>query len=490
MTRRHLITAGAWVWIAATTTLAQAAEPLALDEVLGSVRLTHPELAEARAKLDAKRAKVTGAEGAFDLGVSASAEAYPLGSKPYGLLDIALVQPTAFYGLAVYGGWRITAGDIPDYKDQFSDKPLKQPAGFYKGTPYTGDFGEARVGAALPLWRGGAIDKRRAKLATTRADVSQGDAELAAKNLALELKAAETYWKWVGAGRTLEVAEDLRDRAKLRDDQTRTLVERGAIARMELLETERALLKREGKVVESRGKLEAAAVKLSLYLRTSEDDPRPERPSRDRLPTDWYAITPPAEDQLDSWIDRALEARPEPIALAARQRAASARRDLAANDTAPQIDLGAALAASPDKIADPTLALTLEFAQPVQRREALGALGEAEAELAQIAQAQRGTRDAIEGDARAALASLRAAHEAASLASRELALASALVDAEQQKFFEGDSTALKLNIREEKRADAAQRVIDTQQALMLAWSSWRIALGASPTDLDSIENRP
>ncbi len=463
---------------------AHAAEPLGLAEVLESVRRTHPELAEARAKVDAKQAKVTGAEGAFDLDVSASAEAYPLGDKPYGLLDVGLVQPTTLYGLALYGGWRITAGTIPDYKDQFVQKPLKSPAGFYKGTPYAEGLGEARLGAALPLWRGGVTDKRRTKLETTRADVTEQEAKLAIKNLALEFKAAEAYWKWVAAGRSLEVAEELRNRAKLRDDQTRVLVERGALAPMELLETERALLKREGKVVKSRGKLESAAVKLSLYLRTDADDPQPMRPERGQLPSGWYAVTPPPDTELIAWVERALELRPERAALDARERAAQARRALAQNGTAPQIDVGGALGAKPTKITKPTLALTVEFSQPVQRREALGKLGEAEAELAQIAQAKRGTRDVIEGDARMALASLKAAYEAAELAKRELALADALVEAEQQKFFAGDSEALKLNLREEKRADAAQRVVDTQQALMLAWSAWRIALGTSPTDSD------
>jgi outer membrane protein TolC len=476
---------GAACLLAVGAPWARAAEPLGLAEVLESVRRTHPELAEARAKVEAKQAKVLGAEGAFDLDIAASAEAYPLGDKPYGLLDVGLVQPTQLYGLALYGGWRVTAGTIPDYKDQFVQKPLKAPAGFFKGTPYAEGFGEARLGAALPLWRGGVTDKRRTKLATTRADVTEQEAELAVKALALELKAAEAYWKWVAAGRSLEVAVELRDRAKLRDDQTRTLVTRGALAPMELMETERALLKREGKVVESRGKLEAAAVKLSLFLRTlDEDDPKPRRPGADRLPPGWYAITPPADDELMTWVARALEMRPEPAALEARERAARARRALAQNDTAPQVDLGGALAAKPDKLTEPTLALTLEFSQPVQRREALGKLGEAEAELAQIAQAKRGTRDVIEGDARMALASLKAAYEAAELAKRELELADALVEAEQTKFFEGDSEALKLNLREEKRAEAAQRVVDTQQALMLAWSAWRIALGASPTDSD------
>lgn len=470
--------------------LAQPAETdapaLTLERVLGSIEQTHPDVGQAQAKIASSRGSLLSSRGAFDLQARAGGEVYWPGKKAYGLLDTTLFQPTTLWGLELFGGWRTSVlNEVPDYKDQFKVKADKDTTGL-KAAPQMPLPGQVHAGVAVPLLRDGPIDKRRAGIAKARAKLDGANASFDAKLLALQLKGAQAYWDWVAAGLELEIARELLAQAQQRNEQIAERVRRGELAPIELLENQRAILKREGGVVKAQRKIQKASIKLSLFLRQPppEDDPdqppAPVRPDEARLPDGWPGLTLPTEAQMIDRARQAARALPTWREIEAQREAALVERDLAQNQLTPELDLMLAAAQQINFAALPELMVTLNFATPLQRREARGELEQADAELVRLRAAQRQLTDQAEAEARDAYSALRAAQAQVDLAARELEVARKVEQAEKTKLELGASTLFIVNLREQKRAEAAQRLIDAQKTLMTAWATWRAATGRRP----------
>lgn len=446
-------------------TLSVEATPLTLEEVLESVRAHHPKVLVARQGIAQAEGELLAAEGGFDTSWKTRGVATPQGYYEYLRLDSVIEQPTPWWGTRFFAGYRLGVGDIPAYYGEYE----------------TLRGGELRAGVEVPLWRDGPIDKRRAELSKARLGREASELSLGSDVLRLQLEAAYAYWDWVVAGRQLAIAEQVLELARVRTRQIALRVERGDLPPLEQTENERSLRAREADTVSARRKLEKATLKLSLYFRNAEG--QPELAPESRLPE---SVPRPAGLQVlepQSWVEQALRQRPELRALTLQRRMADVDVELAANQRAPAIDVGAAvsrdLGRGPSRLQPTEVQALLKLDIPLQARVATGKRDAAVAKRGAVEARWRYTQEQVIAEVRDALSALRAAAERVELAREATTLAWQLAKAERTSFELGNSSLLLVNLREQMAASAeaseVQALADYQRAL----ADLRAATGAT-----------
>lgn len=461
---RVVVTLLVGLWASLARAEAPAA-PLELPEVLESVRRTHPGLEGAQQVVAQRDAQEFAARGGFDPKLSIRGKWAPVGYYPQGQVDALVKQETPVWGIGLYAGYRLGLGSYQ----------------VYKGDLQTLSGGEVRAGVNVPIWRGGPIDERRAKLRKARIEQKGARLRYDAEQLALERDAAKAYWSWVAAGQTLEVNEQLLAIAEARDAALREQVAAGSVPAIVLTDNQRLVLDRQAKVVDARRKLQAASLKLSLFLR--DDRLRPVRPEPERLPS---AMPGTGIDRgsLDDAVARALQQRPDALALDADREAAQVEVRLARNQRAPAVDLQAFAArdfgGGPAELRPTELGVgvTVEMALPL--RKARGEFRAAQAKVGQVDAKRRALRDKVEAEVREAWVTVDAAEQRVELARLQRDAAEQLAEAERELLRAGGSDLLAVNLRERAAADAATLEIDALADFHRAHADLVAAVGGAP----------
>ena len=440
--------------------------PLTLAEVLAVLAATHPQLEAARQRQRAAEGDAMAARGGFDPVLRARGQYAPIGAFPRGTVDLELRQPTPLWGLSVYGGWRLGLGSFAVYD--------------LRGK--TADGGELRAGVSLPLWQGGAIDRRRADLRVSALAQDAAAAELEARAIELERAAGRAYWAWVGAGLRLEVQRSLLALAEDRDEALRKQIVAGGVPAVEGIDNRRAIVDRRARIVAAERALQQAAFELARHLRDADGEVQTPAPAR--LPGAFPEPLRPTSDVLEPLIREALARRPDLRRLMLQREAAVVELRLARNNRSPRIDLDA-YAAKDLGAVDPAYAYlrpaefvaSVNVELPLALRGARGKLRRAEAELARIDAELRMARDVVALELRDAHSALVAAYARVGLAREQLAAAHELEQAERSRFRLGDSTLLLVNLREQAATDAALQELEALGEVHRAHVDLRAAAG-------------
>jgi outer membrane protein TolC len=296
--------------------------------------------------------------------------------------------------------------------------------------------------------------------------------------------AAQTYWTWVGAGLVLQLQRELLQLAEDRVQQIEERIRVGDLERVADITNRQLIATREAKVIEAERKLQAAAIKLSLFLRTPEG--MPIVPGPDRLPGEFPSPAPPDETLLSRDIGVALAARPELQELEVLREQAGVELAQAENQLLPKIearletskDVGARASAKGDKT-PLELEAGLYGEVPLQRREAQGKVRAAQGKLAQLTAKQQYAADKIVAEVRDAHSALAAAAERIERAATYLDLARQSLEFGRASFEAGDIDVVVLNLYEQAVADAQLTLIAAQADFFYALADYRAALALS-----------
>ena len=438
-----------------------AVEPLALPELLDSVRNRYPPLLIALIEQDIAAGRLRQAEGAFDLGFSLRAGIAPKGYYDGSSGDIALDQRLPFWGGNVFAGYRRSSGLLADY-----DKDRTQRDGEY------------RAGLRFNLLRDGPIDRQRAELMKARLDLGLADPFIQRQKLDIVRAATRSYYHWVAAGLRESVA---REQLKVAEDRATALTEQantGMVAPIVVTDNERLIVSRQLIVTQSRRRFEAASLELSLFYRGPDD--LPITPARERLPQDLPAAELPARLGDVSLLESVAELRPELRRVRLLKEKVEVDLRLARNATLPNLDLTLGVTRNegggpfPDLQRNETRA-GLEFRIPLQRNEALGRTQVSEAELRRLDQDLYFVRDRIRVEIKDGWSALAAASELLIVARRNVELSDLLVKAEQTRLRQGATDLLALQIREQALLEAQFAVVSAQADFFAALADYRAA---------------
>ena len=438
--------------------------PLSLGEVLAAADAAFPSLVATRADVDAADGERLTAAGGFDPTWKTKATGVPVSGYPQVRVDSVIEAPTPLWGASFFAGYRWGAGTFQDY--------------YASRETWTG--GEVRAGASVPLIRNGPIDKRRAALA--KAELSQQLAGLSLEQARLEVSrlAAVRYWDWVAAGRKREVARALLQLAKDRDAQLASRAQAGDVAVFDQQDNLRALVQREGLVVQAQRAVENTAFELSLYLRDANGEPT--MPDDARMPSGLPAPEPSLLDKAD--VDAALARRPDVQRLATKKQQLEVELRLQKNQLLPGLDVGVAVSkdlgvsprAEASKLGPAELEVNAMLDVPLLYRAPLGRIQSARADVSKVDAQLRFARDKVAVEVRDARSALHAALERARLARREVEVAEQLERGERTRFSLGDSTQLFVNLREQTAAEARLREVDALADFQKSAAALRLAL--------------
>lgn len=465
------VRASALSWVLAAQLLAfgahaQSERALTLEEVLASVATHHPLIAGELQNVRAAEAEALAARGEFDTKLKVQGRVAPAGYYDPRRLDVVIEQPTPLLGASLYAGYRIGRGNIAPYY----------------GEQRTLDHGEVRGGIRAPLLQNRAIDSRRAGV--RRAELQRDASEHGFHQALLEMEqsAAEAYYSWLAAGRSLAVTEDLVSIAEQRDAQISDQVALGSMPRIESLDNRRVVLQRRAKVVQARRYFEKASIKLSLFVRDAQGQPL--LPGLQNLPLDADA-PPPPPPPLEQAVQRALAQRPELAQQNAQLAALRVERDLARNQLNPTLDafgeVSKDFGTGPSELVytlGPTVAeVGVTFSMPLWLRKARGKLRAAQAKLAASEFKLSFARDKVRSDVLDAWSQLRASEERVEVARETVDATVAVASGEQERFKLGASTVLVVNLREQAVADARITLIDAQAELAMALARAKLVTG-------------
>lgn len=439
---------------------------LELFDVVDSIYATFPLLQIAFRERQIAAGRQLAARGAFDTKLEGHAIEQPLGFYQNYRQGIGATQPT-WSGTDIFAGYRIGRG-------------LFEP---WFGERDTDNAGEFKAGVNIPLLRDRAIDKRRAEVLKNQLARRAVEPAIQSQLLLFVRDGSWTYWDWVSAGQSYRVAQSLLDNALDRDRAIRGRVQRGDLPEIELVDNERLVVSRRAKLIEADRKLQQAAIKLSLWLRTIDGIPRV--PVVDLLPAAFPSPELPSIEILDFAVDSALAARPELAEIELARQQVSVELAEARNQMLPAVDAG--LIASKDigplasSLGDKRpfkLEASLLADMPLQRRAARGRIQASQGKLAQLTAKRTFAADKIAVEVGNAIAALTTAMQRVQQARRSVELALRMQSAEQRKFELGDSNLLLVNIREQQTADAAQTKVDALTDFFKALADFQAATAA------------
>lgn len=450
-------------------------EPLLVDEVLASSAQRFPQVLESLAQRRAASGQALASEGAFDLVFSADAYSRVTGFWDGSVIEGKATQALRPLGAQVFGSYRLSDGTFPIYED----------------INFTNQAGELKVGVLFSLLRDRQIDERRFAVADAAMALEQADLDLTLTRIGVQYRALSAYWRWVTAGRRLEVYQNLLALAEARMRGLEEEVRLGARARIFLTENRQNITRRQILVAQSRQEYVSAANALSLYLRGPDGEPVIPDPSR--LPPAPAALPGSDDGDLDAaTIDSALLAmsrRPDLRAIATDIERARLRLALDKNSLKPRLDLSYEVSRDFGDIAEGGISrdstdnvVGLKLVAPLQRRDARGRVRAAEAQLEALRERRRGFRDQLEVELRNIVVDLNISRQLRALAAQEVEQSEIMQRAERDRFEDGASDFFLVNIREETAADARVRYWVTDLNARLAEANF----GAATVDVERL----
>jgi outer membrane protein TolC len=178
-------------------------------------------------------------------------------------------------------------------------------------------------------------------------------------------------------------------------------------------------------------------------------------------------------------VEVAQRERPEAKIVRLRRQMFELDREWARNQMLPRLDVSAQAAKGLVPYMDylDEIAVGVKFQYFLGQEVARGHEEVADAELLRIKAEERLVLDAIEAEVLAARVNLEVAAQQVRLVGIELDVARQVEAAERDRFEQGDSTLLMVNLREQATADAENKLIDTYAAYERAMAVYRAALG-------------
>ena len=444
----------------------EVATEVSIDDVIISATSSFPAIREASLLRSLAIGNQIAAMGEFDDKLEAYSLGQPLGFYENYRQGAGWKKPLWMGGTA-YSGYSIGRGEFEPW---FGERE-------------TNEGGEFKAGFDMPLLQNRAIDPRRTQLRLASLDIQRSNPELFQEVLMTQYDATTAYWMWFSAAKQYEIQIELMELAEERVDRIETQIQAGDVARIVGIDNRRLLAMRRAKMIESRQKLDSAAIKLSLYFRNEVG--RPMRPLPSAQPKDFPSL-PTRPIDINTAIVRAMDNRPELAIFTIMEEQVRTELQLAINQRLPELNFGSeisqdvgALSSSKGDKQPFKLEAGLIGSVPVQRRKAIGKAQALRAKLGQIDAKRQLTGDKIVNEVRLAATVHDAAIARLEQARLTKELAEQTLNAGEVSFALGDIDILLLNIYEQAFADAGIEVINAQADLLTAEALVIIATGRS-----------
>lgn len=420
---------------------------LTAEDILESSSKHFPKIIAAIESVNAAKGRVQNAEGAFDLTLDQDIKSRASGFYDGRFIDSKLQKRIPTLNSKIYGGYRVSDGTFPIYEDQF----------------FTNNEGEFNVGFALSLLRGSTIDKDRFTLRDSKLSLTEKNLELLLTKIFVQHKALHKYYSWLSAGQKLKVYRELLNIANNRQNALKKKVERGAIAEIFLTENKQYILQREILLNDALRDFQNKSNDLSIYYR--DENSNPIVPKEDDLKK-FPKIKNNLSDDLKNNLEGIKARRPDLNILEVNIDKTKNKLDFSENLILPKVDV--AVEASQDNGNGSITrdefesVFKVKVSIPIQRNFAQGKIAEAKAERRKFEQDRRLIADRIKVEVNNLLNDIDTSFRYLNLTNSEVEVAIKMQEAENERFQQGISDFLLLNIREEKMASSKLNNIESK----------------------------
>jgi len=427
--------------------LAQSSPSLDWPAFRQQVLDNHPLAQQARLQRDLAAAILLRARGGFDPKAYADLSAKEFADKNYYQYSEAGIKWATWAGLELKGAYNWASGEYlnPERK-----------------IPKTG---QAVLGLQWSLGQGLFFDERRANLRQAQIGLQQGEAERDAALNDLLLDAAKAYWTWVAADNQLQVYTQALEQARFRQNGLRESVLQGD---KPAIDTTESLLQVQTRLLDlnfAQLDVQNALLNLNSFLwQAGQPLAVPETPVK--APVLFQEQTSPVDmDPTDVLVERAGRQHPELRLYTAKLRSLEIERRLKNEKRKPQLDvnynlLGEGWTFFPTATENGAGLLVndikwgLNFAYPLLNRKARGDWQLTAIKIAQTDQALLQKRREVEVKIRQYANEMSNFGQQLVLYRDFTANYRRLLDAEIEKFNQGESSVFLINTREQRWLDA------------------------------------
>ncbi len=417
------------------------ASPLVeLKDVIQSSQKHYPLIQSALFDIEAAQMKVKESMGQFDLTLKAKSDNRIDGYYDGKNTDIQLIKPLFFMNSQLYGGYRISNGKFPTYD----------------GKMETLSDGEFRLGLGVSLWKDLLIDDKRFALWSNQINEEVKKLKKIAIDQKIQKEATKAYFTWLAKANIMRQYQELLSNFEKRDEGIKKRIKNGDLAAIYGVENNQYVFKRKTDLVEAKQSFLEASQELSLYLR--DEQGKPKIPSLEEAPSNFITekkITSLEAKQAEkTLLEKDLDLKTTSLILAQIQNESK----LAHNKLRPKLDVNFEVSKDQGQGAknlqpmDQRLLLNIEV--PIERREAKGKIGKAEAERRSMQEQVKLMTDQKIATLNKNINYINNIIEIIQNSQEEIKLAEILVKAEAEKVKQGYSEFFLLNMREQNLIDA------------------------------------
>lgn len=418
------------------------ANELTLKEVTDSAVRNYPKVLALYQEVEAAQGSMLASLGFFDIKLRQSYLDNSRGYYDGKQIDTEIAKKNQFLGSEVYGGYRKSFGDFPDYE----------------GGLKTNRDGEVRVGARFSLLRNASIDENRLALALAKLNVEES--KFALENIKNEIRrdAAKAYYEWIIDGKIYHIYKDLYELAVKRNEQLKILVAKGDLAQIILVENERNVLNRKSLMIKAKQDFDNSALYLSLFYRDQKGDPivvKSERMPNINIETKLAEIE---NSKFERDLIHAFENRADIKIIKVNNKKEQTNLEQAKNLYKPKLDVEASLSndiSNEDATRGPVKnQVGVKFEMPLQQREAKGKIAKSRALIDKIKYEEKlllDTTKVVLLQKQNIVNSFSQMHENLT---KEVELSKKLEEAEMIRFKKGGSDFFLINLREQNTAAA------------------------------------
>lgn len=434
---------------------------LTFERFLRLVEKNYPKLQSADAERRIASAKRLEKSGAFDPVLNHLSEylrvqdIFTPGKAKDAIHNESRVGLLTRSGITVFAGMRLNPNDTK--------------------TPFvpTGKSGEYFGGLSVPLLRGLKINEKFAAEQQAKLGEPLASEVFGSTRLEVLLKAAATYWDWVGANARVDVARSLLKIAQARVDQIRGRVQDGDAPALEISESEQEIHRRQAVLVKTEREFQKASLALSVYFWDDSGLPRP-MPSAELNP----GLTPaPVKLNETEWEEgrrSALELRPELKRINLEREQVKVELRLAQNLMLPAMDafVTQGVDTGPQGIG-PIVRAGVAFAVPLRQRTARGQIEGAQLKIQKLNLDEKLEKQKILAEVDDTVSAVNTSHDRFAATVVEVKKAKDVETGERYRFAAGDSTLFLVNQRERTTAEAQMRLVESHVDYLQALAAFK-----------------
>lgn len=422
---------------------------LSFNNFISVVKVNHPDIVAAEIAREIASSKRLEAQGAFDPSINSQNffNRFNSSSAP-GDAQEAVTSNTSLDFLTGYGakfglGAKFAGGDI------------KTPI-----SP-TGDAGEYFVRAQIPLLRGAIYNSQFIKEKTTKLSETIADYLLFRTKLKTLELATKNYWDWVANKNILDIEANLLNLVNGQVGFVEQQADLGNLPQISVVEAQRELRKRQGKVSSSLRSLQVSSLNLSKFMWTDTGTPYA-IPQMQQVPAELPIPKELMKDEIDDAKLNALVNRPEFKALDLSRDISNLERKLAKNQMLPQLDayISSGFEAGQDSIG-PAMEAGVNISLPLRVRTAQGRKQQAELKIKQLNLNERQLIQNVFLEIEDAASGVDTAYERYLAAKQDYELSQKLENGEKERFELGDSTLFFVIRRQRATVEANVELIKT-----------------------------